>query len=479
MHRKFTIRAPALCRAALAASLLTLACPAAAQAHGIAGGATLPIPAWLFTWAAAVVLAVSFFGLAALWPTPRLGLTKQRRVGHLPRWVDVLGGAFGVALFAGIVYAGLAGVQEPTTNIVPTFVFVAFWVGVPVTSVLFGNWFSVVNPWRATARAVSWLGGRLAPKARRTGARAYPQRLGYWPAVAGLVCFGWLELVYVDRDQPSVLAVLALGYAAVQFLGMALYGIETWTRRGDAFAVYFSLLARLSPFTLRDRALYLRMPLSGLPSFELLPGSIALLCVMLGTTTFDGLSVGAAWAAVLPGLQRDFGHLGFGLEAASEAASTVGLLFSVLFVAGLYMLCVRGMRSVAPESHRTGELGASFAHTLVPVAIGYVIAHYFALLLSGSQSLSFLVSDPLGHGANLLGTANWTVNFALLSATAIWCVQVAVLVAGHIGGLVLAHERALVVFPTKDEAVRSQYWALCVMIGFTSLGLWLLSTVNV
>ena len=466
-------------RGVAGAVLLVFACPAGAQAHGIAGGATLPIPAWLFTWAAAVVLAVSFFGLAALWPTPRLGLAVPRRLAGLPRWVETVGGAFGVAVFAVIVYAGLAGVQEPTTNITPTFVFVAFWVGVPLTSVLFGDWFRVVNPWRAIARVVSSIAGRLSQRTRRADAIEYPPWLGYWPAVAGLVAFAWLELVYVNRDQPRVLAVLALGYAAVQLVGMSVYGIETWTRRGDAFSVYFALLARLSPFTVKDRTLFLRMPLSGLPSFELLPGSIALLCVMLGTTTFDGLSVGAAWAALLPGLQRDFGHLGLGLEAASEAASSVGLLFSVLLVGGLYMLCVRGMRSVAPEAHRTGELGASFAHTLVPVAFGYVIAHYFALLLSGSQSLGFLVSDPLGHGANLLGTANWTVNYALLSATAIWCVQVAVLVAGHIGGLVLAHERALVVFPNKDDAVRSQYWALCVMIGFTSLGLWLLSTVNV
>ena len=260
---------------------------------------------------------------------------------------------------------------------------------------------------------------------------------------------------------------------------MGVYGIETWTRRADAFSVYFSLLARLASLTVERRTLVARMPLSGLPAMELVPGVVALLCVMLGTTTFDGLSAGAAWTQLSPGLERDFARLGLGADAATEAAFSVGLLASLLLVAGLYLLCVRGMRSVAPDRHGTQELADRFVHALVPVALGYVLAHYFVLLVSGSQSLGVLVSDPLGSGANLLGTAHWTVDTTLLSAGVIWCIQVAVLVGGHVGGLILSHERALVEFPDPREAVSSQYWALVVMIGFTSLGLWLLSTANV
>jgi hypothetical protein len=57
-------------------------------------------------------------------------------------------------------------------------------------------------------------------------------------------------------------------------------------------------------------------------------------------------------------------------------------------------------------------------------------------------------------------------------------VQVVALVAGHVGGLTLAHDRALATYRSHEEAVRSQYWMLVVMVGFTSLGLWLLSAVN-
>jgi hypothetical protein len=480
MSRSFPSRARRSRRAAFAAvTLAALACPAAADAHGIGGGSSLPIPAWLFAWAATLVLVVSFVGLAVLWPTPRLAKSGQRRLATLPPWLEWLAGGFGVAAFAAVVYAGFAGTQDPDENILPTFVFVAFWVGVPLASVVLGDVFRPLNPWRAVARAVVAVTRRVAPALARRTPAAYPQRLGVWPAAAGLVGFAWLELVYVNRDDPSILAWLTLAYAAVQLAGMAVYGIETWTRRADAFSVYFSLLSRLAPLTVSQRTLIGRMPLAGLPSIELVPGIVALLCVMLGTTTFDGLSGGAAWAQLAPGITGRFADLGLGAAAASQAARTVGLLASLGLVAGLYLLCVRGMRSVAPEQHETQELADRFVHTLVPVAFGYVIAHYFVLLLAGSQSLGHLVSDPLGSGANLLGTAHWGVDTTLLSAGVIWCVQVAVLVGGHVGGLILSHERALLDFPVQRQAVRSQYWALCVMIGFTSLGLWLLSTANV
>lgn len=455
-----------------------LACPSAAQAHGIAGGPSLPIPIWLFSWAATVVLVVSFVCLAVLWPTPRLGAGGRRRLLSLPRGLDACAGVLGVTAFAVVVYAGLAGDQVSTSNIAPTFVFVAFWVGIPLCSVVFGDVFRVLNPWRAIARAVSALARLLAPGTAELEPMAYPRWLGCWPAVGGLLGFGWLELVYVNRDHPRTLAVLALAYAAVQLVGMTLYGIEVWTCRADAFSVYFSLLARLAPLVVHRRTLYIRMPLSGLQGMELVPGAVALVCVLLGTTTFDGLSSGWLWTELAPLLQDDFGRLGLSLDHALEAAFTLGLLASAALVAGLYLLGARGMRSVAPAEHRTSELAGCFAHTLVPVAIGYVVAHYFSLLIFGGQSLVYLISDPLGNGADVLGTSRLTVNYALVSATTIWCVQVAALIAGHVGGLVLAHERALQVFPRKGEAVRSQYWALSMMIAFTTLGLWLLSSAN-
>jgi hypothetical protein len=141
------------------------------------------------------------------------------------------------------------------------------------------------------------------------------------------------------------------------------------------------------------------------------------------------------------------------------------------------MLGVRGMTNVG-TGHTTGELAAKFAHTLIPIAFAYALAHYFSLLVYQGQALGYLVSDPLGEGSNIFGTADAGIDYNVVSATTIWYVQVAALVSGHVAGLMLAHDRALAIYSDAKEAVRSQYWMLIVMIGFTSLGLWLLSSLG-
>ena len=145
---------------------------------------------------------------------------------------------------------------------------------------------------------------------------------------------------------------------------------------------------------------------------------------------------------------------------------------------GLYWLGVRGMSAVsARREPRT--LARAFAHTLAPIAFGYLLAHYFSLLITQGQATAFLVSDPLGTGANLFGTAGSRIDYGIVSAAVIWYVQVAALVFGHVGGLALAHDRALVVYAgDRRAAAESQRWMLVVMVTFTCLGLWLLSAVN-
>ncbi len=462
---------------AAAAGLLALA-PAQAQAHGLVGRTDLPIPGWLFAWAAAIVLIASFVALGVLWPTPRFQKRARSRVRlTLPRAVTAACGMLGVALFALVVYAAFEGTSVPTANLAPTTIYVLFWVGIPVLSALLGDVFALFSPWRALYRWISGASRRVVPGLDAAPLR-YPERLGRWPAVAGLLAFAWLELVYVDRDVPATLGLLALAYAFVQIVGMSLFGEEAWSERADAFGTWFGLCGRLSVLDLRGREVRLRPPLSGLPDLPTWPGTVALLCTVIGTTTFDGASNGGLWIELAPGLQRSIGRLGLGPDAAGEVAFTIGLAFCVLFVSGIYWAGIRGMRSVDPR-RETGELARLFVHTLAPIAFAYTLAHYFSLLAFQGQAIGYLISDPLGTGANLLGTANWQVNYLLVSTQAIWYVQVAALVVGHVGGLVLAHDRALAVFrEDRDAAVRSQYWMLTVMVGFTCLGLWLLSAVN-
>lgn len=462
----------------VAAGLVLVAAPDPALAHGLVGREDLPIPKWLFGWAAAAVLVASFVGLAVLWPKPRLEQPAERRVASLPRVLDPLAGAIGAALFALVVYAGFAGDQTTTNNLAPTFIFVLFWVGLALVSPIVGDVFKALNPWRAIARAVAGVAAGVS-RGGLPSPMAYPATLGRWPAAIGILAFAWVELVYSGRGDPSNLAVLALVYAAVQFVGMSLYGIETWNRYGDGFGVYFGLLARIAPLRWAREGLFARRPLSGLTTLDVVPGTVALLCVIIGTTSFDGFSGGAAWSEIAPALTDLFGDLGFGQSTALELAFTLGLIAAVLLVAGLYRLGILGMQSVDPRSTTpTSELAGRFAHSLVPIGLAYVIAHYCSLLAYEGQRVAYLISDPLGTGANIFGTSSATVDYTWISATGIWYVQVVALVIGHVAGLVLAHDRALVSFGDSRTAMRSQYWMLTVMIAFTSLGLWLLSAAN-
>jgi hypothetical protein len=304
----------------------------------------------------------------------------------------------------------------------------------------------------------------------------YPEWLGRWPAVLGLFGFAWIELSYTNGDDPSTLAVAALIYTAITLLAIACFGTETWISRGEAFSVYFNLFSRISAVEARDGRLGVRPPLSALARLEALPGTIPLLVVMIGTVAFDGASEGRPWTDIAPDIQDFFTSIGFSLGTALELTFTVGMLIGLALVAAIYLLGIVGVRTV--DRRPFGEIARSYMLTLVPIAAAYVISHYFSLLAYNGQAIAYLASDPLGEGSDLFGTADATIDYGVIGATAIWYVQVGVLVVGHICGLVLAHDRALAVYEKVRTATTSQYWMLAVMVAFTTGGLFLLSQAN-
>lgn len=464
---------------AAAAAVALCVTPATASAHGLVGRSDLPVPDWLFTWGAAAVLVLSFVALAVLWPSARLqdegfrplpqGLS--RTLGS--RAVDILCSAIGVALLVFTVYAGLRGQQAISANWAPTFVYVAFWLGFVPVSVLFGDVFRAFNPWRAIGRATGWLFARVAPTPPEP--LLYPARLGYWPAAVGLLAFGWLELVSTGGSDPDTVAIAALVYSAATFVGMALFGVEQWSTRGEAFGVYFGLFARMSPLVWRDGRLGRRKALAGLASWPPLPGSVGLLAVMIGVVSFDGLSAGEPYNDLIGGLNtwlRD--DVGLSPQLALQTVYGASMLLAVAMAAGFFYAGIAGVRTIDPRKDAV-RLARSFSHTLVPIALAYVAAHYVSLLLLQGQALGFLISDPLGRGEDFFGTAGWTIDYAFIGAETFWYLQVGFVVVGHVAALVLAHDRALVTFPTVKNAVRSQYWLLGVMVGYTTLALWLLA----
>ena len=451
-------------RLALAASgAAVLGAPATAQAHGLVQRTNLPIPEWLFGWAAAIVLVVSFAALAVLWPTPRLQDPGLRSLGAFGRllgspaveWACRL---IGVALFVIVVLAGYLGEDFALSNLAPTFILIIFWVGLAFASVLFGDLFRVFSPWRAF---------------RFPGLRPYPERWGRYPAALALLAFTWLELVSGWGEDPALLVSIALGYTAYTLAMQVVFGTETWSERGEGFAVYFNFFSRISPWERRGREIGLRPPLGGLPRLDPVTGTVFFVVVMIGTVTFDGLSQGSLWTDLSVDIARAVDGI-VGAETAPKVAGTVGLLLAVGLVGLFYRLGIDGARSVGGDLDAP-TLRRAFIHTLVPIALVYVAAHYLTFLLFEGQAFLYLASDPFGQGWDLFGTASRAIDYTYLSQNAAWYLQVAFVVLGHVAALILAHDRALALYQDARLAVRSQYWMLAVMVGFTSLALWLLA----
>src|SRR3954470_10032089 len=460
-------------RAGLAALLtgFVLALPDAASAHGIGGATDLAIPGWLFAWAGTAVLILSFVALGILWPEARFEAMRPRPAPTLPRALEPLAALAGLVLTGIVVYSGLAGTADAGANLAPTFVWVAFWVAVPLATVVVGDFYTALDPWRTIARLAA-----AASAALGRAPRAYPEKVGRWPAAAGLGVIAWMELVWVKRDDPRALGAVILAYGAIQLAGMARYGIVAWRRNADRFAVYTHVLSHAAPVVVdADRRVSLRAPLSGLPALEAAAGTVAVMVVLIGTTSFDGLSRGTLWTKAGPQLGTFFGDLGVSTRIANQLTGTIGLALALALVAGVYRVGIVGMQRLVRVSDERDAMAGRFAHTLVPIAVAYVVAHYFSLVAVQGQALVPLASDPLGDGSNIFGTGSMSVNYALLSAGTIWAVQVLALVSGHVGGLLLAHDRALTTFSDHRRAMRSQRFMLVVMVGFTSLGLWLLS----
>jgi hypothetical protein len=461
---------------AAAAAAAALAAPATAAAHGLVQRENLPIPQWLFGWSAAIVLVASFFGLAVLWPRPRLETPHWRALpggGVLgSRAWDVLLGAVGIGLLAVVVVAGYSGGGSALENLAPTFVLFTFWVGLVFASILLGDVFALLSPWRALGRATGWAARRLLGREPRH--RVYPDALGRWPAALVLLTFTWIELVSGWGERPELLVTAALGYSVLTLAGQAVFGVDTWSRRGEGFAVYYNLFSRLSVWERRGTVLGIRPPLAGLPPLERPHATVAFAAVMIGTVTFDGLAQGPAWRELRRVLVDLLTNVGVHIVAAPRWADTLGLLAALALIAAFYRLGIAGARTAGGELEED-SLRRAFVHTLVPIAAAYVAAHYISFLLIEGQAILYLASDPFGRGWDLFGTAGRAIDYGVLGQDLTWYLQVAFVIVGHVAALILAHDRALALYGDAKLALRSQYWMLAVMVGFTSLALWLLA----
>ena len=446
-------------------------------AHGIGSVRDLPLPVWMFLWGGAVVLVLSFLLLGTLWKRPRLEQAQRGR--PLPerleavlrsRLLRFVSGAVSAALLALMLLTATIGEPSPVSNLAPTFVYVIFWLGVVALQIIFGNVWSVLNPWRAWADAVAWVWGRLG--ATWTPPLTYPERLGVYPAVLLLFAYVALELAYFEPASPRALALAIALYSYLTWFGMAAFGRREWLAHGEAFSVYFELYSRVAPFGSRDGRLVVRAPLAGLAGADRRPGLLAFVATMLGSVAFDGLSRSSFWQDLKADVQAPYLIDSPGTaDAAGTLLNLGGLAGTIMLVAGAYLAAVRLAEAMVAGDR---PLAAEFLLGLVPIALVYAVAHYFTLFLVQGQYALPLASDPFGYGWDLFGLASYQPNLAPLSPNTIWYLEVAALVLGHVAGLLIAHDRAIQILPTRD-ALRSQYAILGLMVIYTVGGLWLLS----
>jgi hypothetical protein len=405
-----------------------------------------------------VVLVISFVALAVLWPEPRLQDGPRHDVARLTvrrGWVLPTLGLIALLLVIGQLIPPLFGLETDPTRptIAPVLVWVVFWLVVPFAGAVIGDWYTDINPWRTLARGV-----RIGP-AERTGLL---DRLGVWPAVVILLAFTWLELVYPDSGSPVALGAAALVYSLFLLGAMAYAGRETGLAVFDAFTPYNRLFSAISPLGRRaDGRLVWRGWLRALTVLPAWPGLPALVVAAIGTVTYDGASA-TEW---FTGLVGDFGQ--------AMAGETLLLVGCVLAIGAAYWIASWVAARLVGAGWTASSVAARFAHTLVPIALAYALAHYLTLIIFEGQQLISAVSDPFALGWDLFGTADRKIDFFITSAEPVWYAQVAVIVTGHVLGVILAHDRALKDF--GREAVRSQYAMLLLMVALTTLGLLILA----
>ncbi|AXT85965.1 hypothetical protein C6I20_12760 [Aeromicrobium sp. A1-2] len=406
--------------------------------HGLGGSTDLPIPFLYAMVGASWALTISFAVLALAWKEPKFaGEPAPREAPPRRRWLAIVGllltGWAMVALFAGPSDSGNGGVGA---------LYIFVWVGLVPLALVAGHIWRGLSPWRS-------LTGRWP------GLWAYPERLGYWPAVAGLFAFVWLELASPDPGSIAAVRAWVACYVAMMLLGGVAFG-QRWFDRADPFDVYSAIIAKLSPFV-RDGRWVLHNPLRSLPSIPVEPGLVAVLATLLGSTAYDSFSASSFWQS----------------RTLATWQHTVTLLAFCVVVAALFVLAGRATGGVSGRERRA--LPGRLAHSLVPIVVGYVFAHYLTYLMEKGQTAFFALLDPLGRGWAPLGDP--ATAYVLSEHTSMLAaLKVTFVVVGHVLAVIAAHDRALALLP-KEHRLSGQLAMLVLMVAYTFTGLFLLFSV--
>lgn len=440
-HETATRRAAALATGALA--LMVLAIPGPVLGHQIVGRLDSPLPLAVYLAGAAMAVALSFaFVLLRDVRTPD---PAPPRVVRAPGWLVATVRAIGLIGWLWIVVQTIIG-GASAASVAPLFLWVYGWVGVAMLSAFVGPVWRWLDPFAtlfdigaAVTRRLGIAGWQPAP---------YPARLGAWPAAAGLVFFVGLELVY----RGNALGIVLLAYTTLTLLGMANFGRDVWRTEAETFSVWFGLLNRMAPFAPApgdDPRALLRRPFgAGLVTGDWTTPKLVIVTVGVASILFDGLSQTQAW----------FDAFGF----PAMPVATLQLLVFLGTVIGVALLVARIVGLAA--------VGAG----LLPIAMGYLVAHYLTFLIGDGQLILVAISDPFQLGWDLFGTAFFEPTLEWIPPVAVWTVMLVGVVGGHMVGAWSGHvvaSRSLGGEARREARVRQVPLAI-LMVALTVTTLW-------
>ncbi len=461
----------------------SLVAPTVATAHQLTGRFTSPIPLGAYLVGAALAVGASFAIVllrggevsgAAEIPvtTPTLASSAADRTVRVPRPVRRTLTAVGLLAWTWIVIQAVVFGSHSESDVASLFLWTFGWVGLALVSAFIGPAWTWLDPFSSLHR----LAAAVLSRAGLSGdaPAPYPARLGRWPAVAGFALIVWLELAVPAARSGRGLGLILLGYSVLTLVAMAQFGRETWRRQGEVFSVWFGLIGRLAPLALPGPGTPLpgrttmddprppdvdrlrpRPVAAGLLDADVDPASLVLVALSIGGILYDGLSQTQAFFDL------------FGVPTIVEQSL---LLFGWLaIVVGIALLVARIVG--------VGALTAG----LIPIAIGYLIAHYLTVILFDSQRLLYALTDPLGVAADLLGLGEFEPVTSWLPASVAWSIQLLAVVGGHVVGAWAGHrvyvrdqalrDRAAGGRRSRDARLGEIPLAL-LMVGLTTLTLW-------
>lgn len=420
------------------------------------GSQAASLPAWVVWAAGAGVVALSFLlvGLFLTQRTPRApGEANMVRAGNvtgLPRVLVGVARVAGLILLLGVIAPGIVPWNWGWAG--PRLVWLGAWTALPVVCYLVGNLWAVISPFRALAGLADQLRGGNPPY-------AYPERVGAWPSVLLLVGLVGLEVTTLGQDA-VVLARLAIAYTAFTVLGMMIFGSRTWLRRVEVLDRVFSWWSTMAPLQLTREGIEFTNPLTRLGNRRAPQAAGAsFLVVMLYGVNFDG------FLATVPGQRWLAGLASLGDAGARIAVLTVGL---VVFLAAFWG-CVVLVRWAAGSLRPVGELGSRVVVGLLPIAVGYHLAHAGPYLFEALPLLWETLSDPLA--LNPASASAWTIPEGM--ALTIVLAQMLLIVVAHVIAVLAAHEVAFGSFASRVQAVKSEAPITGLMVIYTFVGLWL------